>query len=39
MARKLVAENRTLHDLKEALLRDISARASVLLEEEAPESG
>ncbi|MFJ1897239.1 MULTISPECIES: hypothetical protein [unclassified Streptomyces] len=39
MARKLVSESRTLHVLKDALLRDISARASALLEEEAPESG
>jgi hypothetical protein len=39
MARNLVAESQTLYDLKDALLRDISARASVFLEEEAPESG
>jgi type I restriction enzyme S subunit len=31
IARKLVAESRTLYDLKDALLRDISARAGVLL--------
>jgi type I restriction enzyme S subunit len=33
MARKLAAESSTLYDLKDALLRDISARASALLEE------
>nr|WSZ15716.1 hypothetical protein OH837_21490 [Streptomyces canus] len=35
MARQLVSESATLHDLKDALLRDISAKASVLLEQEA----
>ncbi|BCB73684.1 hypothetical protein GCM10022251_77270 [Phytohabitans flavus] len=39
MAKKLVTESRTLYNLKDALLRDISARASVFMEEEAPESG
>ncbi|MFI0816748.1 hypothetical protein ACH4TX_09570 [Streptomyces sp. NPDC021098] len=38
MARKLVAESRTLYDLKGALLRDIAAKASVVLEE-APKPG
>lgn len=33
MASKLVAEIRTLYDLKDALLRDISAKAGVLREE------
>ncbi|MFJ6298890.1 hypothetical protein ACIQJX_36770 [Streptomyces griseoviridis] len=35
MARQLVSEIATLHDLKDALLRDISAKAGVLLEQEA----
>lgn len=35
MARQLVSESATLHDLKDALLRDISAKAGVLLEQEA----
>ncbi len=35
MARQLVSEVATLHDLKDALLRDISAKAGVLLEQEA----
>lgn len=34
-ARQLVSESATLHDLKDALLRDISAKAGVLLEQEA----
>ncbi|MFF4580669.1 N-6 DNA methylase [Streptomyces sp. NPDC001373] len=33
MARKLAMESRTLYDLKDALLRDISARSDVLSEE------
>lgn len=33
MARQLVSEITTLHDLKDALLRDISAKAGVLLEQ------
>jgi len=35
VARQLVSESATLHDLKDALLRDISAKAGVLLEQEA----
>ncbi|WP_405769860.1 hypothetical protein [Streptomyces sp. NBC_01538] len=35
VARQLVSESATLHDLKDALLRDISAKADVLLEQEA----
>lgn len=39
VARKLVAESRTLYDLKGALLRDIAARASAVLEEVPKSSG
>ncbi|TVL90447.1 hypothetical protein [Streptomyces sp. SAJ15] len=35
MARQLVSESATLHDLKDALLRDISAKAGILLKQEA----
>ncbi|GAB2957547.1 hypothetical protein GCM10023080_016360 [Streptomyces pseudoechinosporeus] len=35
VARQLVSESATLHDLKDALLRDISTKAGVLLEQEA----
>ncbi|MFF5669769.1 hypothetical protein ACFY8S_06440 [Streptomyces hygroscopicus] len=35
MARQLVSESATLHDLRDALLRDISAKARMLLEQEA----
>ncbi|MFE3659708.1 hypothetical protein [Streptomyces sp. NPDC059165] len=35
MARQLVSESATLYDLKNALLRDISAKAGILLEQEA----
>ncbi|WP_327215368.1 hypothetical protein OG483_17565 [[Kitasatospora] papulosa] len=35
VARQLVSESATLHGLKDALLRDISAKAGVLLEQEA----
>nr|WSZ97516.1 hypothetical protein OH820_19320 [Streptomyces sp. NBC_00857] len=34
VARQLVSESATLHDLKDALLRDISAKAGVLLGQE-----
>jgi hypothetical protein len=37
VARQLVSKVATLHDLKDALLRDISAKASIVLERE-PES-
>ncbi|WP_187827282.1 hypothetical protein [Streptomyces sp. TRM68367] len=38
VARQLVSKVATLHDLKDALLRDISAKAGVVLERE-PEPG
>ncbi|KOU31472.1 hypothetical protein ADK53_25585 [Streptomyces sp. WM6373] len=37
VAKKLATESRTLYDLKDALLRDISARSGVLSEEQTPE--
>ncbi|MFJ3170793.1 hypothetical protein ACIPJK_08400 [Streptomyces roseus] len=37
VAKKLAMESRTLYDLKDALLRDISARSGVLSEEQTPE--
>lgn len=38
-ARKLAAESKTLRDLKDALLCDVSARAAVFMEREARQSG
>jgi type I restriction enzyme S subunit len=35
MAKQLISESATLHNLKDALLRDISAKADALLEQEA----